>query len=52
LQVAGGLAVSGPRMLMFAEEIFQASAKIRTGGAQWFAEVVATFGLVFTILRR
>ncbi|MEO0909453.1 MAG: aquaporin family protein, partial [Pseudomonadota bacterium] len=24
--------------------------KVRTGGSQWFAEVVATFGLIVTIL--
>jgi len=50
VQVAGGLAGVWAAHAMFAEEIFQASAKIRTGGAQWFAEIVATFGLVFTIL--
>jgi glycerol uptake facilitator-like aquaporin len=35
---------------MFAEELLQFSAKARTGGSQWFAEFVATFGLVLTIL--
>jgi len=49
LQVAGGLIGVWAAHAMFAEDIFQASAKIRTGGAQWFAEIVATFGLVFTI---
>ena len=28
----------------------QVSEKLRTGGAQWLAEVAATFGLVATIL--
>ncbi len=49
IQVAGGLAGVWAAHLMFEEEIFQASMKMRTGGAQWFAEIVATFGLVFTI---
>ncbi len=35
--------------VMFAVEIFQASTKIRTGGAQWFSEFVATFGLLVVI---
>lgn len=35
---------------MFAQEVMQVSAKVRTGGAQWLAETVATFGLVGTIL--
>ena len=36
---------------MFELEIFQWSAKVRTGPAQWFAEAVATGGLLFVILR-
>ena len=35
---------------MFGEDILQASTHARSGGAQWFAEGVATFGLVLTIL--
>lgn len=35
---------------MFAEPILQASQTVRTGGPQWLAEIVATFGLVFVIL--
>jgi glycerol uptake facilitator-like aquaporin len=35
---------------MFAETLLQSSQTVRTGGAQWLAEVVATFGLVFFIL--
>ena len=35
--------------LMFEEALFQVSVKDRGGSAQLFAEVVATFGLVFTI---
>ena len=44
--VLGVLAVH----LMFAEPVFQLSAKLRDGPAQWFSESVATFGLVMTIL--
>lgn len=35
--------------LMFGEEFFTASVKIRSGGAQWLGEFVATFGLVTII---
>jgi glycerol uptake facilitator-like aquaporin len=36
---------------MFELEIFQWSAKVRTGQAQWLAEAVAAGGLLFVILR-
>jgi len=36
---------------MFELEILQLSTKLRTGPAQWFAEAVATGGLLFVILR-
>jgi glycerol uptake facilitator-like aquaporin len=36
---------------MFDLEIWQWSNKVRTGPAQWFAEAVATAGLLFVILR-
>ncbi len=49
-QVAGGLAGMLVAHAMFELDIFQASQTVRTGGGQWFAETVATFGLVFTIL--
>ncbi len=49
-QIAGGIAGVWAAHLMFEESLLQFSAKSRTGGAQWFAEAVATFGLVFTIL--
>ena len=35
---------------MFALDIVQISQTVRTGPNQWFAEIVATFGLVATIL--
>ena len=37
---------------MFALPLIDASLKMRTGGAQWFAEAVAAFGLLATILGR
>ena len=49
-QVAGGLVGVWIAHLMFAEELLQFSLKQRSGGAQWFAEGIATFGLVMTIL--
>ena len=49
-QVIGGLIGVWAAHVMFDASVFQFSAKIRSGGAQWFAEGVATFGLVFTIL--
>lgn len=44
--IAGSLMAHG----MFDLDILQFSSKDRTGSAQWFAEGVATFGLVLTIL--
>ncbi|MGI9415835.1 MAG: MIP/aquaporin family protein [Hyphomicrobiales bacterium] len=49
-QVAGGVAGMLAAHLMFEETLFQVSDTARTGPAQWFAEVVATFGLVSVIL--
>lgn len=49
-QVVGALVGAWAAHAMFEQEIFQASEKLRTGSAQWFAEAVATFGLVFTIM--
>lgn len=49
-QVLGGIAGTVTAHLMFALPLIEASSKVRTGGAQWFAEAVATFGLVVTIL--
>lgn len=36
--------------LMFEETLLQTSTKARSGGAQWFSEYVATYGLVLVIL--
>lgn len=49
-QVAGALLGVWAAHGMFELEILQTSARARTGGAQWFAEGVATFGLVMAIL--
>ena len=49
-QVAGGIAGTGIAHLMFSFPVLELSAKLRTGGGQWFAEAVATFGLIVTIL--
>ncbi|RCW86112.1 aquaporin [Phyllobacterium bourgognense] len=49
-QIAGGVAGSLIAHAMFELPIIEISAKVRTGTGQWIAEVVAAFGLVFTIL--
>ena len=49
-QIVGGIAGTAAAHLMFALPILDASLKVRTGGAQWFAEAVAAFGLIATIL--
>jgi glycerol uptake facilitator-like aquaporin len=49
-QVVGGIVGTLAAHLMFALPIIEASQHVRTGGPQWFAEWVATFGLVITIL--
>jgi glycerol uptake facilitator-like aquaporin len=49
-QIAGGIAGTIVAHLMFALPLIEFSLKVRAGGAQWFAEAVAAFGLVATIL--
>jgi glycerol uptake facilitator-like aquaporin len=49
-QVAGGIAGTMIAHAMFAMPLWEASLKMRTGGAQWLAEGVAAFGLIATIL--
>jgi glycerol uptake facilitator-like aquaporin len=49
-QIAGGIAGTMAAHLMFALPLIDFSTKVRTGSAQWFAEAVAAFGLVATIL--
>lgn len=50
VQVVGGAVGAMAAHAMFALPLLQASAKVRTGGAQWFSEGVAAFGLVAIIL--
>jgi glycerol uptake facilitator-like aquaporin len=49
-QILGGILGTVIAHGMFALPLLDASMKSRTGGAQWFAEAVAAFGLVATIL--
>src|SRR6266436_8165059 len=48
-QILGGILGTVIAHGMFALPLLDASMKARTGGAQWFAEAVAAFGLVATI---
>jgi glycerol uptake facilitator-like aquaporin len=48
-QIMGGIAGTLAAHAMFVLPLIEESLKARTGGAQWFAEAVATFGLVTTI---
>ena len=50
VQIAGGVLGVWATHAMFDEDILQTSLKARTGPSQWFAELIATFGLVLTIL--
>ncbi|HEX7641342.1 MAG TPA: MIP/aquaporin family protein [Burkholderiaceae bacterium] len=49
-QVVGAFAGVAAAHAMFGEPLFFASTHIRTGGAQWWSEFVATFGLLATII--
>ena len=49
-QIAGGVLGTLVAHLMFDLQPFAFSEKIRTGPAQWWAEVVASFGLVAVII--
>lgn len=49
-QIAGGIVGTIMAHLMFALPILDVSLKARTGSSQWFAEGIAAFGLVATIL--
>jgi glycerol uptake facilitator-like aquaporin len=48
-QVIGALVGVWAAHLMFELPVWQLSGTVRTGPGQWFAEAVATFGLVLTI---
>jgi len=49
-QIIGGIVGTMAAHLMFNHAVLELSTKVRTGGGQWFAEWLATFGLVATIL--
>lgn len=49
-QLVGGVLGAYAVHLMFDLPILQASTKVRTGIGQWTGELVATFGLILTIL--
>lgn len=48
-QIVGGIAGVLAAHAMFDLPLWQVSMKVRTGPGQWFAEFVATFGLLLTI---
>ena len=48
-QLVGAFAGVAAAHLMFGVAVFGASRHVRTGGAQWFSEFVATFGLLCVI---
>jgi glycerol uptake facilitator-like aquaporin len=50
VQIVGGIAGTMIAHGMFELPLLQASLKVRSGGAQWFSEAVAAFGLIVTIL--
>ncbi|HVJ78965.1 MAG TPA: MIP/aquaporin family protein [Hyphomicrobium sp.] len=49
-QVCGGLVGVAAAHAMFDLPLVQLAGKVRTGTGQWFAEGIATFGLLLTIL--
>jgi glycerol uptake facilitator-like aquaporin len=49
-QAAGGLCGTWLAHVMFEEPVWMLGATARTGAGQWVGEIVATFGLVATIL--
>jgi glycerol uptake facilitator-like aquaporin len=49
-QVAGALLGVATAHAMFDEPLLQVSSRLRTGPSQWLSELVATFGLIVTIL--
>jgi glycerol uptake facilitator-like aquaporin len=50
-QLLGAMAGAWIAHAMFDVAILQFSSKVRSGAGQWFAEAVATFGLLLVILR-
>ena len=50
VQVIGAILGLWAAHLMFELLLWQLSVTARTGSGQWFAEAIATFGLLLTIL--
>jgi glycerol uptake facilitator-like aquaporin len=50
VQIAAAFAGVACAHLMFGEDVFSASLKVRSGWSQWWSELVATFGLLMAIL--
>lgn len=50
VQIIGAIIGVWAAHLMFDVPLFQFSEKLRSGSSQGFAEIIATFGLIFTIL--
>ena len=50
VQIVAAICGAAAAHIMFAEPILQISTNARTGVGQWFAEFVAAFGLIATIL--
>lgn len=50
VQIAGAILGVWAAHLMFELDLLQFSERVRTGPSQWFAEMVACFGLVLAIL--
>ncbi|MEM9628307.1 MAG: MIP/aquaporin family protein [Pseudomonadota bacterium] len=50
VQIGAAILGAWAAHLMFEEPVFMVSEKVRTGGGQWVAEIIATFGLVATII--
>lgn len=49
-QILGGILGTFAAHLMFEQQLLQFSTQVRFGPSQWFAEIVASFGLLLAIL--
>jgi glycerol uptake facilitator-like aquaporin len=49
-QIGGAIVGVWAAHIMFELPVWQVSATVRTGSGQWFAEAVATFGLLLTVI--
>lgn len=49
-QIAAAILGAWAAHLMFEQPLLMFSEKVRTGGGQWVAEIIATFGLLATII--